>query len=266
MNKPKEYPIVLSVDEITALRNRCKIQHRMPLEPQPYINSDGNWEWNGNGVDICVRFKLSDRPFFEAMQRRAVGSKAAPFKVGDKLWAQEEHRPIGWLMEDGEIMIEYRDGYSTSYNYLTEEELENNPNDDYPIAVIQELIDRGVPVLEDSDRFDLSDPKNLPHWRSAEDMPRFATRSMSEITIVRIDRIQNINEAEALASGLIVHAGERGWDTILTPNKDATRDVFDRDAWREAFATYWDATHGKGAWERNDWVWVWELKKADTYE
>jgi hypothetical protein len=32
---------------------------------------------------------------------------------------------------------------------------------------------------------------------------------------------------------------------------------------REAFAAAWDAKHGVGAWDRNDWVWVYSLGKLE---
>ena len=261
----KERPIALTAQEVSAMRARKKLQHRMPLEPQPYVDSQGHWAWESQGVSICIRF-ASDKPFFDAMQRRAVGSKAAPFKVGEIMWAQEEHRPIGWLMDDGEVMIEYRDSYTTSYNYLTDEELENNPNDDYPLAVIQELLDRNVPIQEDNDRFDFINPENLPHWRSAEEMPRFACRSCSEITKARIERIQDISEVEALASGLLIHTDSNGTEWFLDPLPEDMAHSFHRDDWRTAFSVYWNSLHGVGAWDRNDWVWVYDLKKANTYE
>lgn len=265
MNNTKERPIVLTAQEVSAMRDRKKLQHRMPLEPQPYLDSQGHWTWESKGVHICVRF-ATVRPFLDAMRRRAIGSKAAPFKVGDIMWAQEEHRPISWAFEDGEVTIEYRDGYSTSHHYLTEEEMETNPNDDYPFAVVEELLARNVPILEDKDRFDFSNPENLPHWRSAEEMPRFACRSFSEITSVRIQRIQDISEVEALASGLLVHSHENGWQWFLNPASKMESNVFHRDEWRSAFSVYWDSLHGVGSWDRNDWVWVYDFKKANTYE
>ena len=252
MNNTKERPIVLTAQEVNAVLADDKTQHRVPLSSQPYINSQGYWEWEDNDVRVSVHSK-SDKPFFDAMQRRAVGSKVAPFKVGDRIWVQEKHRPISWAFEDGEVKIEYKDGYSASYNYLTEEEMETNPNDDYPLEVAQELIDRGVPCVPGADRFDFSNPQDLPYWRNASAMPRWASRLLLEATNIRIERVQNTSHADAVAEG--VHhfdIGARLRDQPLS----AAQTVFSR---------HWDNKHQDDdvVWEYNPWVWVIEFKVVE---
>jgi len=70
-------------------------------------------------------------------------------------------------------------------------------------------------------------------WRSPIHMPRWASRITLEIEQVRVQRVQDVSEADAAAEGC-----------------RATHSV------RHAFATFWDSIHGPGAWERNDFCWA----------
>jgi hypothetical protein len=73
-------------------------------------------------------------------------------------------------------------------------------------------------------------------------MPRWASRITLEITKVRVERLQDISEDDALEEGC--RPGKR----------------FPMCA-RGVYSDLWDSLHGKGAWERNDWVWVLEFRK-----
>jgi len=93
-----------------------------------------------------------------------------------------------------------------------------------------------------------------PAWwkRPAIHMPRAASRIMLEVTGVRVERLQDISEADAIAEG--VHAGSWEYD-----NGEGTETA------RESFQCLWDslnAARGYG-WDANPWVWVVELKKVD---
>lgn len=83
-------------------------------------------------------------------------------------------------------------------------------------------------------------------------MPRWASRITLEITEVRVQRVQEISEADAKAEGL----------DFMEPNRFAPpggRDWMSHDA---AFHSLWDAVNGPGAWERNDWVWAITFKRV----
>lgn len=59
------------------------------------------------------------------------------------------------------------------------------------------------------------------------------------ITGIKVMRIQDISEEDCLKN----YVGNWGCDTI------------------EVFKDYFDSTHGECAWDRNDWVWVFEFKR-----
>lgn len=92
-------------------------------------------------------------------------------------------------------------------------------------------------------------------WRPSIHMPRWASRLTLYITSVRVERLQAISEADAIAEGCEmdgafpkeqphVSGGMVGWD----------------DA-REWYADLWDSINGKGSWAANPWVWVVEFRR-----
>lgn len=86
-------------------------------------------------------------------------------------------------------------------------------------------------------------------------MPRWASRILLEITAVRVERLQDISEEQALAEG--VH-GE--------PCDHARQACSDIGCWGDtakgAFGFLWEQLNGAGAWQTNPWVWVVEFKRV----
>jgi hypothetical protein len=82
----------------------------------------------------------------------------------------------------------------------------------------------------------------------------FMFRSMSrisrEITKVRVERLQDISRADAEAEGIKCRHC-KGY----TDNRTGCTCI-------KHYATLWDSLYGKGAWEKNPWVWVLEFKCA----
>ena len=82
-------------------------------------------------------------------------------------------------------------------------------------------------------------------WRPSIFMPRWASRLTLRITDVRVQRVQEISEADARAEGC--HAQE--WCTDPAS--------IDRTSARGDYASLWDSINGKRApWDFNPWVWA----------
>jgi hypothetical protein len=86
--------------------------------------------------------------------------------------------------------------------------------------------------------------KTMP-WKPSIHMPRSASRITLEVTGVRVERLQDISEADARAEGVDRHA----------PGEIA--DV----AYRAPFRSLWGDINGAGSWDANPWVWVVEFQR-----
>lgn len=110
-------------------------------------------------------------------------------------------------------------------------------------------------------------PFNWPSnakWRPSIHMPRWASRITLELTSVRVERLQAITEADAIAEGA------RRFESIPLDPMHA-RDPAHAARWsmleptttgqclttaRYAFGNLWEKINGEGSWDANPWVWM----------
>jgi hypothetical protein len=85
-------------------------------------------------------------------------------------------------------------------------------------------------------------------WRPSIHMPRWASRITLEITKVRVERLQDISGEDVKAEGM-----------ALSPT-ELYSDVNTGDKLRQQYRRLWDSLHGKGAWDKNPFVWVIEFR------
>ncbi|HDU8700541.1 TPA: hypothetical protein RG717_002316 [Morganella morganii subsp. morganii] len=91
-------------------------------------------------------------------------------------------------------------------------------------------------------------------WRPSSQMPRWASRILLEITGVRVEQLQDINEEDAVAEGVApLHGGY--WKHY---QPDWTQHQLSA---RGSFVTLWNSINGVDAWYKNPWVWVIEFKQ-----
>lgn len=111
-----------------------------------------------------------------------------------------------------------------------------------PIYVASEL---GDAVLASGLRPDADDHADVePHeikLRSSMFMPRKFCRIELEITGIRVERLQDINQADAVAEGC--------GNGVSTP--------------RQTFCELWSSIHSYKSWNSNPWVWVIEFKRVE---
>ncbi|WP_186181671.1 hypothetical protein [Burkholderia gladioli] len=94
-------------------------------------------------------------------------------------------------------------------------------------------------------------PADAIRWKPSIHMPRALSRITLEITGVRVERLQDISVADALAEGVRVTYGEPF---------DAEHTIADR----RRFELVWKEINGAGSWESNPWVWVIEFARITT--
>ncbi|TDY65763.1 hypothetical protein [Roseinatronobacter bogoriensis] len=90
---------------------------------------------------------------------------------------------------------------------------------------------------------------DVSRWRPSIHMPRWASRLTLTVTDVRVQRLQDISEADAVAEGI---EGDpvNAWRCYQPEPKGQTH-------WacpRESFRTLWNSLHGPDAWDANPWV------------
>jgi len=103
-------------------------------------------------------------------------------------------------------------------------------------------------------------PVGPSKWRPSIHMPRWASRITLEVTGVRVERLLDISEADAIAEGI-----ERADDFFGCPcwkcyGEDA--DVVAPDDPIGSYRSLWESINGPGSWDANPWVWVVEFRRA----
>ena len=89
-------------------------------------------------------------------------------------------------------------------------------------------------------------------WKPSIFMPRWASRITLEITDVRVERLQDITNGDAITEGV--------W--TISPNKG--RDYMDGGSTIcpcGLFRSLWEKINGRESWDNNPWVWVIEFRK-----
>lgn len=108
----------------------------------------------------------------------------------------------------------------------------------------------GHPDTHTAEMFALNGSLRL---RPSIHMPRWASRLTLNVTDVRVQRLNEITDEDALAEG-VVFDDRRGFIVpgVEHPNKDFP--YLSRSTAREMYAALWDVIHGSGEWLKNPWV------------
>jgi hypothetical protein len=89
-------------------------------------------------------------------------------------------------------------------------------------------------------------------WAKAN---RFTSRAKSngtlEVLVVDVARVQDMTDAEAIAEGVLTLPHVQEIPVELTEP-------------RWLFSRLWDEINGAGAWDRNDWVWIYRFRRLPT--
>lgn len=95
-------------------------------------------------------------------------------------------------------------------------------------------------------------------WKPSIHMPKEAARIFLEVSNVRVERLQDISEDDAIAEGIervsiapFVHR----FKNYLCNNKFIGP--------KESFKTLWMKINGIDSWKANPWVWVYEFKVVE---
>jgi hypothetical protein len=110
-------------------------------------------------------------------------------------------------------------------------------------------------------------------WKPSIHLPKAAARLWLEITKVRVERLQEITEADAIAEGvepincfnIDTHQNEIRYRDYSRPTIDHPRARLFHSA-IASYRTLWEKINGVASWHDNPWVWVIAYKKIDRPE
>ncbi len=144
---------------------------------------------------------------------------------GDPLWVREDFQFLATPLEP--LTVRYLADGATAQAALTEHE------------------------------FALFTQRQFPYRRTpGRFMYQSLARDRPTLLSVRIERLQDLTEADALAEGL---EPDKLWDRTSTATGRWTGFAHTHDSPVAAFAELWTHLHGPESWAANPWVWVLEL-------
>ena len=99
-------------------------------------------------------------------------------------------------------------------------------------------------------------------WKPSIHMPRWASRITLEITGVRVERLQDLSEADAEAEGIeLVRVSESDYRYLDYLAKDCRDITYGSPV--QSYASLWEFINGPGSWNANPWVWVIDFQVVD---
>ncbi|WP_289992068.1 hypothetical protein [Photorhabdus laumondii] len=156
------------------------------------------------------------------------------FRVGNRLWVREtwaHYQTINYRgCTDGRSFSEISDGLAAyrADGFKSISEMKDH------IRLMSECDFECVEVRDDK-------------WIPSIHMPRWASRITLEITDIRVEKLNEISEEDAIAEG--VTAGIcPGYENIMH---------------RVAFRELWESIYGPGSFD-DKWVWVIEFKRMEA--
>lgn len=231
----KERPILFSAPMVRALLEGRKSQTRRALKPQPtWHNTDHPTMIGGTAVFGVI---ADDYPKSDW--------KCPYGQPGDRLWVKET-----WQI--------FRPDSATPILGRMKE----HPGG---IVCMSYAASEGGRIAEypHAKRF------NGP-WRPSIFMTRWASRILLEITEVRVERLQEISEVDAIDEG-IISVRNPEWDLKHFKEWKLSFDaaVGQRKkpplgpTPKQAYRALWKDINGAGSWDANPWVWVIEFKEIE---
>ena len=237
-----ERPILFSGPMVRALLDGRKTQTRRVIKGVPSWDHYGrdimDWGLSGihqdtydphNPIEGTDRWHLDVQTDVDDHSRRVI---RCPYGApGDRLWVRETWHYINH--QNGPRGLEVCVGYPAD-------------GDDLP--------NRPSHLVPDPERWaDKVDAWPYKHRRwPAIHMPRWASRITLQITDVRVERLNDISRADAIAEGLRLSSAEIEEFWRWPPPLDAPH-------WLSPPAAYrwiWEHINGEGSWALNPWVWV----------
>lgn len=228
-----ERPILYSAPMVRAILDDRKTQTRRVIKFPENVSVETVNHWSkapvagyglkGEFVPLNINGGISTKAFYEHSIKCPYG------QPGDRQWVREN----------------------------TEKD-----DDTSDIVTLSRYCADGKPVLYSGSE-DAAYDGTVAHWDYSRDvrpsihMPRWASRIDTLIKDIRIERLQDISEQDALAEGLFKFPHKNDFAYAYDEN-----DKHGHGSARGAFHALWDSINAKThPWESNPWVWVIDFKR-----
>ena len=101
-------------------------------------------------------------------------------------------------------------------------------------------------------------------WKPSIHMPKEAARIFLEVTNVRVERLKDISEEDAIAEG-IDKKGDLYFNYFESKllGKGLPKEYFYKEISKVSFMSLWSKINGIDSWKANPWVWVYEFKVVE---
>lgn len=217
----KERPVIFNGEMVRAILDGRKTQTRriMKVQPEPSKTRAGDFWFSSKKLESMVHvsdFMPGNSPIADC--HLFFQEHCCPFgPVGERLWIRET------FMDLTGTGIEATTGKFEGFAYRAD-----TPAGSYGDEVRKEYGLKWTPSLH---------------------MPRKACRILLEITAVRVERLNDISEEDAMAEGVAPS------QHIITPPEAL---------YRVGFLKLWQSIYGEESWRANPWVWVIEFRRVEV--
>ena len=241
MSDVKERPILFSAPMVRAILDGHKTQTRRIVKQSLERLGDGDWyAFDHKGVNYRVNARHTTvAAWAHLIQFCPYGQPGDRLRVKEAVWMWCERRPNGKTKTGRDKWL-----------YV-------------PL--------RGAPTFYASDRtgmpsLDVVSPETGNQWgwrfKIGRFMPAWASRITLEVTGVRIERLQEISEEDAIAEGLNIFNEDDAnlyYSALALDNQWPEGWHFDDPI--GAYRELWESINGPDSWADNPWVWVIEFRK-----
>ncbi|HGF7398999.1 TPA: hypothetical protein AB5B32_001356 [Vibrio cholerae] len=211
----KVVPMIFNTDMVKALMAGDKVVTRRPVSPQPEPSDYGYDWWPSKKLGSMVQvsgFEKIDCDYKRDLVEEMARDACPIANIGDLIYVRETFRLF-------------------------------NHSDECGCSDYCSCPPSGTPVY-----FATCGGDSESKWKPSIHMPRAASRLTLKVTDVRIERVQDITEEQAIKEGINKH---HQLPAFKSPIGYHTSPVY-------AFEELWNSIYGN--WEENPYVWVIEFE------
>lgn len=224
-----EKPILFSAPMVRAILSGHKTQTRRVVKPQP---PDGT-------VQVSTWHHPDPRPMFVSWTRN--GAPVADHPTAGAEISDWPALPCPYGEPGSTLWV--REPFKRDIDHMDSRKL------------IVYRADDAVHDAGSAGAFDFPDIG----WKPSIHMPRVASRITLEVVSVRVERLQDISEADALAEGCTQNHNGYFWG-----GPHAVSGLKQMATAHKAYRDLWESINGPGSWDANPFVWVVTFRRIDA--